>query len=101
MINAACIDQDLVHIGKFNNVRIHLPPVTIPVANSSEKLVFELDTSTFPDGNIEHELEIEITEHSNAADIEAALIELLHQAGIEWHAAPSKAERFFASRENN
>ena len=97
MINAACIDQDLVHIGEFSNVRIHLPPVTLPVANISEKLEFELDSSTFPDGSIEHEIEIEIQEEADTAAIEAALVELLQQAGIEWHPAPSKAKRFFAT----
>jgi len=100
MIKAACNDQDLVHIGEFSNVRIHLPPVRLAVANTSETLEFELDTSTFPDGNIEHEIEIEISEHSDATSIEAALIELLQQAGIEWYTAPSKAKRFFAALAN-
>jgi len=99
MINTACNDQGLVHIGEFSNVRIHLPPVTLPVASTSDKieLEFELDTSTFPDGSIGYEFEIEITEQNDAARIEAALVELLHQAGIKWHTAPSKAERFFAA----
>jgi len=100
MIKTACNDQGLVHIGKFSNVRIHLPPVTLAVANADEKLVFELDTSTFPDGSVEYEIEIEITEHNNAASIEAALVELFQQAGIEWHPAASKAERFFATLAN-
>jgi len=100
MIKTACNDQNLVHIGEFSNVRIHLPPVMLAVANTSEKLEFELDTSTFPDGSVEYELEIEITEHNNAASIEAALVELLQQAGIEWHPAASKAERFFATLAN-
>jgi len=100
MINTACDDQDLVHIGEFSNVRIHLPPVRLAVENTSETLEFELDTSTFPNGNIEHEIEIEISEHSDATSIEAALIELLQQAGIEWYTAPSKAKRFFAALAN-
>lgn len=95
MIKTACKDHKLVHIGEFSNVRIHLPPVTLAVANDSEKLEFELDTSTFPDGSVDYEFEIEITEHDNAASIEAALVELFQQAGIEWHPAASKAERFF------
>lgn len=100
MIKTACNDQNLVHIGEFSNVRIHLPPVMLAVANTSEKLEFELDTSTFPDGSVEYEFEIEITEHNNAASIEAALVELFQQAGIEWHPAASKAERFFATLAN-
>ncbi len=101
MIKTACSDQDLLHIGEFSNVRIHLPPVTLAVADTSEKLAFELDTSTFPDGSVEYEIEIEITQHNNAANIEAALVELFQQAGIEWHTAASKAERFFATQANN
>ena len=101
MINTACNDPSLLHIGEFSNVRIHLPPVMLSVANTSEKLEFELDTSTFPDGSVEYEFEIEITEHNNAASIEAALVELFQQAGIKWHPAASKAERFFATLANN
>lgn len=97
MVNSACNDQDLIHIGEFSNIRIHLPPVMLPGVNTSDKLEFELDTCTFPDGSIAHEIEIEIAEHTDAVRIEAALIELLQQAGIEWHAAPSKAKRFFAA----
>jgi uncharacterized protein YjbK len=100
MIETACNDQKMVHIGEFSNVRIHLPPVMLAVANSSETLEFELDTSTFPDGSVEHEFEIEITEHNSAASIEAALVELFQQAGIEWHPAASKAQRFFATLSN-
>ena len=101
MINTACGDQGLVHIGEFRNIRIHLPAVILPGANSSDKLEFELDTSTFPDGSIDHEIEVEIAEHTDAALVESALIELLQQAGIEWHSAPSKAARFFATLANN
>ncbi len=36
MIKTACNDQSLVHIGEFSNVRIHLPPVMLAVANTSE-----------------------------------------------------------------
>jgi uncharacterized protein YjbK len=97
MINTACNDQDLVHIGEFSNIRIHLPPVILPGANSSNKLEFELDSSTFPDGSIDHEIEVEIAEHTDAALVESALVELFQQAGIKWHSAPSKAERFFAA----
>jgi uncharacterized protein YjbK len=97
MIDTACNGQRLVHIGEFSNVRIHLPPVALPGANTGEKLVFELDSSTFPDGSIDHEIEVEIAEHIDAALVESALVDLFRQAGIEWHSAPSKAQRFFAA----
>ena len=99
MINTACDDQGLVHVGEFSNIRIRLPAVILPGANSSDKLEFELDTSTFPDGSIDHEIEVEIAEHTDAALVESTLIELFQQAGIKWHSAPSKAARFFAALE--
>ena len=101
MINTACDGQGLVQIGEFSNVRIHLPPVALPGANTGEKLVFELDSSTFPDGSIDHEVEVEIAEHTDAALVESALVDLFRQAGIKWHSAPSKAERFFACLTNS
>lgn len=100
MIDRACGGQKLVPIGRFINERIHLPPVDLPVGKASETLVFELDTSTFPGNRVEHEIEVEIRAHSDAAGIETALLELLQEARIEWRTAPSKAVRFFAALEN-
>jgi len=95
MVHSACGDAPLVHIGEFTNERIYLPPVSIPIGKSAEIVVFELDTSTFPNGVVDHEIEIEISEDHDAATMQAALIELLEQAGIDWSSAPSKARRFF------
>ena len=95
LIQAACGDQALVHIGEFTNERIYLPPVSIAVGENEETVVFEFDTSTFPNGNVDHEIEIEISENQDATAIQAALIELLDQAGIQWGSASSKATRFF------
>ena len=97
LIQAACADQALVHIGEFTNERIYLPPVSIAVGENAETVVFELDTSTFPNGHVDHEIEIEISENQDATAIETALIELLDQAGIQWSGAPSKAKRFFCA----
>lgn len=95
MIETACHIQEMVHIGQFSNVRIHLPTVSLALDGTREKVVFELDTSTFPDGSVEHEIEVEITQHIDAESIETALLDLLQRAGIEWHTAKSKAARFF------
>ncbi len=100
MIETTCNKQQLAHVGMFSNVRIVLPAVALAVADSTETIEFELDTSTFPNGNIEYEMEVEISPHSDAASIENALVELLHQAGIAWHPAPGKAQRFYAAIDN-
>lgn len=97
LIESACHEKTLAHIGKFRNVRIHLPPVNLSLGDTDTEVEFELDSSTFPDGSVEYELEVEITEYSDAVKIESALVSLLGQAGIEWHSAPSKAKRFFNS----
>jgi uncharacterized protein YjbK len=94
-VNSACGEETLKLVGYFINVRIHLPPIKLPAGGSNETIVFELDTSTFADGRVEYEFEIEITEQSDAAAIEADLLRLFKQAGIEWHTAASKAERFY------
>lgn len=96
-VNTACGDEKLIPIGRFHNIRIHLPPVVLQTLDSGEAIVFELDTSTFPDGSTDYEFEIEISEHSDAAAIKDALLRLFKQADIEWHTAPSKAERFYAA----
>ena len=98
-IDDACHEEALVRIGAFTNERIHLPPVELPTPSGSETVEFELDTSTFPDGRVEREIEVEITAHSDATGIEAALVHLLEQAGVAWYQAPSKAERFFDALE--
>jgi uncharacterized protein YjbK len=97
LVNAACGDEKLKPIGRFHNIRIHLPPVVLPAGGSDEAIVFELDTSTFPDGRTDYEFEIEISESSDAVAIKNALLGLFEQAGIDWHTAPSKAERFYAA----
>jgi uncharacterized protein YjbK len=97
LVNAACADESLVHIGSFHNIRIHLPPVVLQTDGSDKAIVFELDTSTFPDGRTDYEFEIEISEHSDAAAIKDTLLGLFREAEIEWHTAPSKAERFYAT----
>jgi uncharacterized protein YjbK len=97
LIHSACVDAPLVHVGEFINERINLPPISLPVVESTASVVFELDTSKFPNGVVDHEFEVEISEDQDATAIEAALIELLEQAGIPWSSAPSKAKRFFSA----
>ena len=94
-ILSACRGQRMGYLGKFRNQRIQLPPVALDIADYETSIEFELDTSYFPDGSIDYEIEVEITEDSDSEKISEYLIELLKNAGIEWGTAPSKAVRFF------
>ena len=96
MIEHACVDQPLRYIGMFRNERIILPEYKLEANDVLTVIILELDSSTFPDGSIEHEIEVEITDTTHADEIYSALIELLKQAGINWSTASSKAARFFA-----
>jgi hypothetical protein len=61
------------------------------------QLMLELDRTEFPDGRIEHELEVEVPpERAEAA--RAALVRLFAQVGLPWRPATSKVERLFATR---
>ncbi len=94
-ILSACSGQRVQYLGKFRNQRIQLPPVTLNAADYEASVEFELDTSYFPDGNIDYEIEVEISADSDSEKIGEGLIELLKNAGIDWGTAPSKAVRFF------
>jgi len=84
--------RTLRHIGAFENERTRLGPVVL--AERGPALVLELDRTRFPGGRIELELEVEIRA-GDAADVAAALRDLLRRARVEWRPARSKAERFF------
>jgi uncharacterized protein YjbK len=96
MLEHTCVDEPLKYIGMFRNERIILPEYKLEAGELSTKIVFELDSSTFPDGSVEHEIEVEISDTTHADEIRRALTTLLEQAGISWTTAPSKAARFFA-----
>ena len=95
MITHACNDESLKYIGMFRNKRIILPEYKLETGDISTNIVFELDSSSFPDGSIEYELEVEISDTTHADEIHHALTAMLEQAGISWKTAPSKAARFF------
>jgi uncharacterized protein YjbK len=96
MIDHACVDEPLKYIGKFSNERIILPEYRLESGEISTNIVFELDSSTFLDGSVEHEVEVEISDITHADEIHHALTNILEKAGINWTTAPSKAARFFA-----
>jgi uncharacterized protein YjbK len=96
LLRTAGVHGDLVYIGCFSNERIKLP-VILPVEGARCELLFELDSSEFPDGVTNTEIEVEITGRDDAEAIRSVLLTLLAQAGIDWQTTSNKAERFFAA----
>jgi uncharacterized protein YjbK len=78
-------------LGDFRNVRRSVP-VTLP---SGLSIVIELDTTTLPNGKVEHEAEIELSQSSQAGEVEAWLEQTARTAGIRTATATAKVARFF------
>lgn len=97
LIGQISAGQPLTYIGKFENRRIKLPPVRVPRSDIQDLVVFELDAMSFPGQARQYEIEVEVPTTEGAGLIHGALVALLSAAGIDWSAAPSKAERFFQS----
>ncbi len=94
MLDAALGEQELHYVGRFENRRTRLS-VPLAIGERDVPLVFELDRTTFGE-RIDHEIEVELDASVDRKAALEALTTLLADAGIEWSAAPSKAQRFFA-----
>jgi len=84
----------LLHLGAFENERRRVGPLAFPRGGPS--LVFEFDTTHFPGGVIERELEVELPPDAPVAAIERELRALFTAGAVPFEPARSKAERFFA-----
>jgi len=93
------IDQDLAYVGYFTNTRTQVP-ITLTVNHQPKKLIMEFDASEFPGSDLCYEIEVEISLDDDSAAIHSALVELLKDAGIHWHATINKSARFFSARNN-
>lgn len=80
--------EDLRHVGSFENLRDRTGPLEL----AGERLTFELDRTSYPDGRIDCELEVECRDPRSVG---AALEALLAALGIRWRTTTSKAQRFF------
>lgn len=89
----------LVRVGGFENERLRLGPRPFPPGpggpGPGPELIVELDRTRFPDGSVEHELELELPEGADAAAVERDLRALCAELGVPFEAAPSKAARCF------
>jgi|GEM_PF-611964 len=86
--------KKLIRIGEFKNerrrigVRLQSPGGPLP-------LVLELDKTTFPDGSVHHEVEVEIPKDLHMEMVKDAVERLFADAGVRGESTTSKAERFF------
>ncbi|MEW6071208.1 MAG: CYTH domain-containing protein [Planctomycetota bacterium] len=87
-------DEELVEVGSFTNERRRLGPLPLP--GSSLAVLFELDRTSFPGGEVHCEIEVELPSPAAAAAARAPLFALLAAAGIPWRPSTPKASRFFA-----
>lgn len=94
-LDAARAGEGLSSIGGFANVR-RSGRARLP---SGRAIVVELDTTEFPNGSLDYEVEIELEEEAWAIETEAWFEVLARRLGIETRPATPKLARFFASRE--
>ncbi len=88
--------RPLRRVATLRNLRRRVGPLALPGRDGPVKLTLELDTSEFPGGRIEREVEAEVP-GAQAAAAQDALGALFARAGLPWQTAPSKAERLFSS----
>ena len=92
-------DETLARIGSFKNTRTPVQ-ATLSVLGRSRTLSFELDHTTFPDGSVSHEIELELGEEWSEAERRGAadaIVAILRRNDIEPGNTASKAKRFFAA----
>lgn len=87
-------DKTLVPTGHFENVR-RTRRARLP---SGHAIVVEIDATTFPNGRVDYEVEIELASEVLARDAEAWLDRLTAELGIETRPATTKLARFRAAQ---
>ena len=98
LLDDAIGSSELHYVGQFENLRIHLPSVDVPLPDGTTlPLSFELDRSSFTPPTFEHEIEVELPPTADLHQAHTAVVSLLSAAAIPWRPTTSKAKRFFAS----
>lgn len=83
-------DQCLELKGHYSNER-----KCVPIKISDKMLLLELDATTFPNGEIHFEVELEIENEAQAHECQHFLKQLFHQAKVAFSNSTGKAERLF------
>ena len=83
-------------VGGFDNVR-QRQRVAIETPSGPVEITLECDATTFPNGEVHHELEIEIPSGLDAELVQRSLRSWLQTAEVEAKPSSSKAARFFAA----
>jgi len=86
--------QALRSTGHFENRR-QVVPIRLPNGLAVE---LEIDQTRFPDGHVDHELEIELPNKTAVRQVERWLGPVLRQAGVRTRTSSPKVARFYASQ---
>jgi uncharacterized protein YjbK len=95
--------SSLVRMGSFENDRERIGPLPVALGGRTLEITYELDSTRFPGGVIEREIEVEVMDRSmlsasSAGDLESLGIFLraqLSRAGVRWDPSTSKVARFY------
>ena len=90
--------KPLKSVGKFRNTRTPQEVLVELDAGFTQRVVFELDRTAFPDGRVDFEVEVELQGAGDEAErnrLAQAIRSLVEKAGISVRTAPSKAKRLF------
>lgn len=87
--------EPLVPVASFHNERTRVY-TSLDVAGAARPVTLELDRTTFPDGTLAAEVELELDDDAEAGAFESALRQLLERASAGPAPAASKAARVFA-----
>lgn len=93
-VESALGDADLSCLGSFENERTTLPEMEIEIEGQVERVVFELDRTSYPNGRVDCEIEAEVGPETDAELVGTCIYALLADVGIEWTPSASKLTRF-------
>jgi uncharacterized protein YjbK len=85
--------QALSELGHFHNRRRSVKVTLSPAL----QLCLEVDRTRFPDGRVDDEVEIELSQPELAGEVEAWLEQRAAAAGVETQASTAKFARFYAA----
>jgi len=88
------VGSAIQYVGHFSNERSRIDTVLV-VEGDGLEIVLELDTTSYPNGIVEYEIEVELPDWVTPMHAESALRSLFAIAGVKGKTARGKAVRYF------